>query len=98
MHEDFGANAGREPGTDDRAYRIDVLLDRVPEIAGVALLHRIADLLIEEGLASPEGAEARAVVRMHEHTWTPDVGEALHLVIPRAVPRSPDLGLGYNPN
>jgi hypothetical protein len=98
MHEDFGAHAGREPGTDDRAYRIDVLLDGVPEIAGVALLHRIADLLVEEGLATPEGGDVRAVIGMHEHTWTPDLADALHVVIPRAIPQSPDLGLGYNPN
>jgi hypothetical protein len=98
MHEDFGANAGREPGTDDRAYRIDVLLEGVPEIAGIALMHRIADLLVEEGLASPEGGDVRAVVGMHEHTWNPDLAGAIHVVIPRAIPQSPDLGLDYSPN
>ena len=98
MHEDFGANAGREPGTDDRAYRIDVLLDGIPEIAGLALMHRIADLLIEEGLASREGGDIRAVIGMREHAFSPDLGDALHVVIPRAIPQSPDLGLGYNPN
>jgi hypothetical protein len=98
MHEDFGAHAGREPGTDDRAYRIDVLLDGLPETAGVALMQRIADLLVEAGLATPEGGDVRAVIGMHEHTWTADLGDALHVVIPTAVPRSPDLALGFNPN
>ena len=56
MHEDFGADAGSEPDPAERAYRIDVLLDGVAEVAGVALMHRIADLLVEEGLATPEGA------------------------------------------
>ena len=98
MHEDFGANAGREPGTDDRAYRIDVLLDGVSETACIALLHSMADLLIENGLATPAGGDVRAVIAVHEHTWTPDLGDALHVVVPRAVPQSPDLGLGYSPN
>ena len=98
MHEDFGVHAGREPDPSDRAYRIDVLLDGVPEVAGLALIQRIADLLVEEGLATPEGGDVRAIIGMHEHTWTPNLAEALHVVIPKAVPQSPDLGLGYSPN
>ena len=98
MHEDFGANAGRRPDPVERAYRLDVLLDGVPEATGVALMHRIADLLIEEGLATPEGGDMRAIIGMHAHTWTPDLAEALHVMIPKAVPQSPDLGLGYSPN
>ena len=68
------------------------------EAAGLALMHRIADLLIEEGLATPEDGEVRAVIGMHRHAWTPDLAEALHVVIPRAVPQSPDLGANYSPN
>ena len=98
MHEDFGLRAGRDPDPSDRAYRIDVLLDGVPEVAGVALIQRIADLLVEEGLATPEGADVRAIIGMHEHTWAPNLAEAIHIVIPKAVPQSPDLGLGYSPN
>jgi hypothetical protein len=98
MHEDFGSHAGREPDPVERGYRIDVLLDGVPEIAGLALMHRIADLLVEEGLAAPEGGEVRAVIGMQQQTWTPDLAEALHVVIPRAVPQSPDLGANYSPN
>ena len=98
MHEDFGVNAGREPDPAERAYRIEVLLDGIPEVAGIALMQRIADLLVEEGLATPEGGDVRAVIGMHTPTGTPDLGEALHVVIPKAVPQSPDLGLGYSPN
>ena len=98
MHEDFGANVGREPDPTERAYRIDVLLDGIPEVAGFALMQRIADLLVEEGLATPEGGDVRAVIGMHPHTWTPDLAEALHVVVPRAVPQSPDLGANYSPN
>jgi hypothetical protein len=98
MHEDFGAHAGREPDPVERAYRIDVLLDGIPEAAGLALMHRIADLLVEAGLATPEGGDVRAVIGMHEHTWTPNLAEALHVVIPNAIPQSPDLGADYSPN
>lgn len=97
MHEDIGAHAGSDPDPTDRAYRLDVLIDGVPEVACVTLMHRIADLLVEEGLASPVGGEVRASVAVRE--WdgrTP--GGALHLVFPQAVPQSPDLGLGYSPN
>src|SRR5262245_34396018 len=86
MHEDFGANAGREPDAVERAYRIDVLLDGIPEVAGLTLMQRIADLIVEEGLATPEGGDVRAVIGMHPHTWTPDLSDALHVVVPRAVP------------
>ena len=98
MHEDFGANAAREPDPAERAYRLDVLLDGIPEAAGVALMHRIADLLIEQGLATPEDGDVRAVIGMHPHTWTPNLADALHVLIPRAVPQSPDLGADYSPN
>jgi hypothetical protein len=98
MHEDFGANAGSEPDPVERAYRIDVLLDGVSEVAGLTLMHRIADLLVEEGLATPEGGDARAVIGMQAHTWTPQLADALHVVVPRAIPQSPDLGANYSPN
>jgi hypothetical protein len=98
MHEDFGANAGREPDPVERAYRLDVLLDCIPEAAALALMHAIGDLLVEQGLASPEGGDVRAVIGMHPHTWTPNLADALHVLIPRAVPQSPDLGAGYSPN
>ena len=65
---------------------------------GLALIQRIADLIVEEGLATPEGGDVRAIIGMHEHTWTPNLAEALHVVIPKAVPQSPDLGFGYSPN
>ena len=56
-----------------------MLLDGIPEVAGLTLMHRIADLLVEEGLASPEGGDVRAVIGMHPHTWTPDLAAALHV-------------------
>jgi hypothetical protein len=98
MHEDLGAHAGQPPDPTDRAYRLEVLLDGAPEIACISLMHRIADLLIEEGLATPEGAPVRSVVGVHEHDWTDELPGALHLVVPKAVPQSPDLGLSYSPN
>jgi hypothetical protein len=98
MHEDLGAHAGREPDPTERAYRLDVLLDAVPEAACVTLMQRIADLLVEEGLATPEGAPVRSVIGVHAHEWTAELPRALHLVLPEAVPQSPDLGLGYSPN
>jgi hypothetical protein len=98
MHEDFGSHAGREPDLAERGYRLDVLLDGVSEAAALALMHRIADLLIEAGLATPEDADARAIVGLHAHTWTPQLPDALHLAVPRAVPQSPDLGASYSPN
>ncbi|MDA0161132.1 hypothetical protein OM076_12705 [Solirubrobacter ginsenosidimutans] len=98
MHEDFGSHAGREPDPAERGYRLDVLLDGVTEAAALALMHRIADLLIEAGLAAPEDGDARAIVGLHPHTWTPELADAVHLVIPRAVPQSPDLGANYSPN
>jgi hypothetical protein len=98
MHEDLGPRAGQEPDPAERSYRIDVVLDGIPEIAGLALMHRIADVLIEEGLATPEGGDVRSVIGMHEHGPLPDLGEALHVVIPKAVPQSPDLGANFSPN
>jgi hypothetical protein len=98
MHEDFGSHAGREPDPAERGYRLDVLLGGVTEAAGLALVHRIADLLVEAGLASPEGGDVRAIIALHPHDWTPDLAEAQHLVVPRAIPQSPDFGANYSPN
>ena len=101
MHEHFGANAGNDPDPELRAYRIDVLIDGVPEAAGVALMHEIADLLVEAGLGREEdGEEFHAVIALQPTDWSEHrkMAEALHVVIPTAVPRSPDLGLGYSPN
>jgi len=98
MHEDFGAHASREPGTDARTYRIDVMLEGVTERAALALMHRIADLVVEDGMATPEGSDVRAVLGMHEHDAVADLTEAIHVLIPKAVPQSPDLGFGFNPN
>ena len=89
---------GASPIRSSRAYRIDVLLDDVPELAGMELMQRIADLLVEEGLATREGGPFRAVMLMQPYTWTNDLPGALHAIVPRAVPQSPDLGLGYSPN
>jgi hypothetical protein len=98
MHEDLGSHAGQEPDPAERGYRLDVLLDGVTEAAGLALMHRIADLLVEAGLASPEDGEVRAIIGLHAHPWTPDLTEARHVLVPRAVPQSPDFGANYSPN
>lgn len=83
------------------AYRIDVLLNCISEAAGVALMDQIAGLLVENGLATREHAgEVRAIVALREHVWTGELDPpgALRVIAPKAVPRSPDLGLGYSPN
>jgi hypothetical protein len=98
MHEDFGSHAGREPDPAERGYRLEVLLDEVTEATGVALMHRIADLLVEAGLANPEGGDVRAVIALHPHTRTPELAESQHVVVPRAIPQSPDFGANYSPN
>jgi hypothetical protein len=80
-------------------YRIDILLRDIPEAAGVALLHEIAELLVEHDLATREDAdEVRAVVELRPWTAEPLEPGAIDTVTPRAIPRSPDLGLGFNPN
>ena len=94
MHEDLGAHAGQEPDPTERAYRLAVLLDDVSEATCVELMQQIADVLVEHGLATP----VRSAVAVHEHDWVTDFPGSLHMVIPKAVPRSPDLGLGYSPN
>jgi hypothetical protein len=98
MHEDLGANAGQQPDPAERAYRVAVLLDSVSEGVCVELMQRIADLLVEFGLSTPEGEAVRSVVGVHELDWTSEMPGALHMTIPKSVPRSPDLGLGYSPN
>lgn len=98
MHEDLGTHAGRTPDPTERAYRVDVLLDRVTELDTIALMHRIADLLVEEGLATPEEADVRSVVTVHEVEGSEELPAALHMVVPKEVPQSPDLGAGYSPN
>jgi hypothetical protein len=98
MHEDLGARAGQQPDPTERAYRLAVLLDGVSEATCVELMQGIADVLAEHGLATPEGAPVRSAVTVHGHEWTTEFPGALHLVIPKAEPRSPDLGLGYSPN
>ena len=98
MHEDLGAHAGREPDPTERAYRLTVLLDGVPEQACITLMGQIADLLVEAGYATPEGAAVRSAIGVHEHDWATEFPGALHLVVPKTEPQSPDLGLGYSPN
>jgi hypothetical protein len=98
MHEDLGANAGRQADLTERGYRVAVLLDGVSEAACVELMHAVADVLVEHGLASPESGPVRSAVAVEQHDWVEAFPGALHLVTPRAVPRSPDLGMGYSPN
>ena len=38
------------------------------------------------------------MIAMQRHTWTPELADALHVIVPRAIPRSPDLGASYSPN
>jgi len=106
-HEHFGPNAEREPDTLPRAYHLDVLLNGIPEAVGVTLMHQIADLLVEHGMAMREpGDPPRAIIGLRPHDWSADTQEMVaravpggtHIVLPKAVPQSPDLGLGYSPN
>jgi hypothetical protein len=102
MHEHFGANAGEPPDATRRAYRIELLLNEVDEETCVRLMHGIADMLLEEGLGKPADApDARAMLALDTQDWSTahrDIAAALHIVVPAAVPRSPDLGAGYSPN
>ena len=77
MHEDLGAHAGQQPDPTERAYRLAVLLDGVPEAVCVELMQQIADVLVEHGLASPPEGPIRSAVAVHEHDWVTDFPGAL---------------------
>ena len=106
-HHHLGPNADREPDATPRGYRITVLLEKVSEKDAVELAREIADALAERGIAiRGEDETVRSAIGLAPHDWPETLGDALegdlagaqHIVVPKAVPQPPDLGLGYSPN
>ena len=106
-HHHLGPNADREPDLAQRGYRITVLLERVSEADGVEIAREIADVLAARGIAIRGDDETvRSAIGLDPHDWPESLGVALegdlagalHVVVPKAVPQAPDLGLGYSPN
>jgi hypothetical protein len=104
-HHHHGAD--RELDPEPRSHRITVLLERVSENEAVEVVFEIADALAARGLAiRDEDDTVRSVVGLDRHPWPENLGAALesdlagalHIVVPKAVPQTPDLGLGYSPN
>ena len=104
-HHHHGAD--REPDPGSRSHRITVLLERVGEAEAVEVMFEIADALAARGLAiRGEDEMVRSVVGLDAHPWPAnlgaalesDLGGALHIVVPKAVPQEPDLGVDYSPN
>jgi hypothetical protein len=99
-HEHFGANADRAPDPTPRSYRIEILVERIDEAAAVELIEEIADALAARGhaLFEDDDRHVRSVVTLGLADWPDElVTEALHALLPRAIPRPPDLEY-YSPN
>ncbi len=106
-HHHLGPHADLEPDAAQRPYRITVLLQHVNEADGVEIAREIADVLAARGIAiRDEDETVRSVIGLDLHEWPETLGDALegdlagalHIVVPKAVPQAPDLGLGYSPN
>jgi hypothetical protein len=104
-HHHHGAD--REPDPEPRSYRITLLFERVTEQEAVEVLFEIADALAARGHAIRGDDETvRSVVGLDPHPWPENLGEALagdlagalHIVVPKAVPQAPNLGLDFSPN
>ena len=104
-HHHHGAD--REPDPEPRGYRITVLLERVTEQEAVELVFEVADVLAVRGLAIRDDDDTvRSAIGLATHPWPENLGAALegdlagalHVVVPKAVPQAPDLGVDYSPN
>jgi len=98
-HEHFGANADRAPDPTPRAYRIEILIERIPEADALELLQEIADALAARGHAlQGDDTHVRSVLTLGAADWPEElVTDALHAIVPRSSPRPPDLEY-YTPN
>ncbi len=98
-HEHLGANADREPDPTPRSYRIEILVEEITESDALALAYEIADALAARGHAiHGDDGRIRSVVTLGYHAWPDElVTDALHALVPRAIPRPPDLEF-YSPN
>ena len=106
-HHHLGRDADREPDPDPRPYKLTVLLDEVSETDAVHIATEIADVLATRGIAIREEDDTvRSAIGIETAVWPESLGlalegdlaGALHIVVPKAVPQAPDLGLGYSPN
>jgi hypothetical protein len=106
-HHHLGRNADGEPDRELRSYKITVLMERVSEADGVEIAREFADVLATRGIAIRDSDETvRSAIGLEHGEWPEsldvalegDLAGALHIVVPKAVPQAPDLGLGYSPN
>jgi hypothetical protein len=106
-HEHFRAGGDDEPDPTPQPYRIDVLFGRVNEKEALALAGAIADLLVEHGFGLRTGDDrVRAMLGVSRCDWPAsfeqalggELASALHVLVPKAEPRTPDLGADYSPN
>jgi hypothetical protein len=104
-HHHHGAD--RELDPEPRSYRITVLLERVTEADAVEVMFEVADALAAREIAIRGDDETvRSTIGLEPHPWPGTLGEALegdfararHIVVPKAVPQAPDLGVDYSPN
>jgi hypothetical protein len=106
-HLHLGPNAEAEPETVPRSYRLTVLLERVTEWEAVAVAREVADVLAAAGIAiRGEDETVRSVIGVEPHPWpvglsaasAGDLASADHILVPKAVPQTPDLAQDYSPN
>ncbi|HEX6021616.1 MAG TPA: hypothetical protein VFZ00_06435 [Solirubrobacter sp.] len=106
-HHHLHRDADHEPDLEPRPYKITVLLDEVSEADAVEIAREMADVLAARGIAILEADDTvRSAIGIEPAVWPESLGLALegdlagaaHIVVPKAVPQPPDLGLGYSPN
>ncbi len=106
-HHHLHRDADHELDPDARPYKITVLLDEVSESDALEIAREMADVLAARGIAILEADEVvRSAIGVEPGVWPETLGLALdgdlagavHIVVPKAVPQAPDLGLGYSPN
>jgi hypothetical protein len=106
-HHHLGPNADQEPDPTEHPYRITVLIDHAGEAEAVEIAREFADVLAARGIAIREtDDQVRSAIGLQPGEWPESLGLALegdlagslHIVVPKAVPQAPDLGLGYSPN
>ena len=106
-HVHLGPNAGAKPASVPRSYRLTVLLERVTEWEALAVAREVADVLAAAGIAiRGEDETVRSVIGVEPHPWpvglsaatAEELASAEHILVPKSVPQTPDLGQDYSPN